>query len=630
MRKTKYLFTLMLVGLLALTGCGKKSSGVSTSKSNGIKDVASLIDVKYDEIDNEGDYFYALSGDSLTGTITFFNKSGKKLGDVNLSKMDPKIVATLDVEELTDKYYILSYKDVNSFDYVYAAYSYNGKKLIEASDIEALTDNYLLVTTQTENDSIDSIYSSNGKEAYKNVESARDYENAYIYFKQNDVSKIIDNNGKEILSGYRISEIVKDDNDKIKYMIIRSDEDSVYNYYDVNSNTKKGDAFTNYTKDSKTGNMIITKKVNSNSVKFVLSDNGEQTEYKDESSNTKSNYYEEIKDKIDMTKYAVFADTVKSETQNYILVNSLEDNKYGVLDIAKGEFTELGTYKENSSRRLNLQQLSSEENNNDVIFSVTCSTYYCDYTQNTIYNFTTNKMVASRGENETGIYNIYMYDNGYKVIENSSSSNEDSRLYILLDNEDKKLLESKNYIDVLGQKIVYYTSSPKTTGSIALYNVNDKKIVNADGKDVYIVTSINIADKKLRYFNPNDKISFITDDGKINSIEGKYQSYDDTGLYLVKDKTLIYYNAYTDKTSSYTLVDNESNNGSNGREMTPYRDVFFINNSYDMTFRVVNADGKNIISKKDAQIYKLSKDDNGNVLIYVKDKNDKIGIYIAK
>lgn len=630
MKKTRYLFTFMLVGLLALTGCGKKSSGVSTNKSNSIKDISSIIDVKYDEIDNDGDYFYALAGDSLTGNITFFNSNGKKLGDINLSKMDPKIVATLDIEELTDNYYILSYMDVNSFNDVYMAYSYNGKKLFEASDIEALTDNYLLVTIETENDSIDSIYSSNGKEVYKNVENARDYENTYIYFKQNDVSKIIDNNGKEILSGHRIAEIVKDDNNKIKYMIVRNDEDSVYNYYDINSNTKKGDAFTGYSKDSKTGNMIITKKVNSNNVKFVLSDNGEQTEYKDDSSNEKSNYYEEIKDKIDMSKYAVFADTVKSETQNYILVNSLEDNKYGVLDIAKGEFTEFGIYKENSSRRLNLQQLSSEENSNDIIFSITCSTYYCDYTQSTIYNFTTNKKIASRGENETGIYNIYMYDNGYKVIENSSSSNEDSRLYLLLDNEDKKLLESKNYIDVLGQKVIYYTGTPKTTGSIALYSINDKKVVNADGKDVYSITSMNVADKKLRYYNSDDKINFITADGKINSIDGKYQSYDDVGIYLVKDKTLIYYNAYTDKTSSYTLIDNESNNGSNGREMAPYRDVFFINNSYDMTFRVVNADGKNIISKKDLQIYKLSKDDNGNILIYVKDKNEKIGVYIAK
>lgn len=630
MKKKRMILSIMLVGILLLTGCGKKSKDTVIDKNSSIKDVAGLIDVKYDEIDTDGDYFYTLTGDSLTGTITFFNKNGKKLGDINLSKIDPKVVPTLELEDLTNKYYILSYTNLDSFDSVYAAYSYSGKLLFEASDIEALTDNYLLATIETENDSIDSIYSSSGKEVYKNVESVRDYENTYIYFKQNDVSKIIDNNGKEILSGYRISEVVTDDNDKIKYMIIRSEEDSVYNYYDVSSNAKKGDVFTGYTKDSKTGNVIITKKVNSKNVKFILNDNGEQTEYKEEVTNSKSNYYEDIKDKIDMTKYAVFADTVKSANQNYILVNALEENKYGVLDIAKGEFTELGIYKEGSSRRLNLKQLSSEDGNNDIIFSITCSNYYCDYTQSSIYNFTSNKKIISRGENETGIYNMYIYDNGYKVIENSYSSNEDSDLYILLNDKNEKILESKNYIELLGKKVNYYTSSPKTTGSIVLYSVEDKKIINADGNDTYYITSMNVADKTLRYFNSDDKINLISDDGKINSIDGKYQSSDDVGIYLVKDKTLMYYNAYTGKTSNYTLADNESSTGLNGREMTPYRDTFFINNSNDMTFKVIGADGKDIISKKGLEIYKLSKLDDGSILIYVKDKNDKMGIYVAK
>lgn len=628
MKKVKYLFALLFIGSLLLTGCGKKESNVKTDKGNSIKSVVSMLDVKYDDIDTDGDYFYALTGDSITGNIDFFNNNGKKLGSLNLSKIDPKIVPTLDIEELSDNYYIVSYTDVTSFKTIYAAYSYGGKELVKGSDMEVLTDNYILATTESDDD-IDIIYSSNGKEAFSDVKSVKTYNDTYISFKQNDVSKIIDNNGKELLSGYSISKVVTDDNDEIKYMIIRSDSDSVYNYYNVKDNSKKGDAFTNYTEDSKTGNIIITKKVNSDSVKFILNDNGEQVEYIENSSSNK-NYYEDIKDKIDLTKFAVFSDTVKSANQNYILVDSLEENKFGVLDISKGEFTELGTYKENSLKRLTLNQFIGSEDNQNIIFSVSCSTNYCNYSQQYIYDFTSNKLLATRGENETSIRNMYVYDNNYVVVSNASSSNNDSGLFVLLDNEGNKVFESDNYIEILGQKVNYYTSEPKTTGNINLYNLNDKKVVNAKGDDAYSVTSMSIQDKKLRYYNSDDKINFISDDGTINSVEGEYQSYDDVGIYLVDGKKLVYYNAFTNKTSSYTPQNNESNNGSNGREMIPYRDAFFINNSYDMTFKVVNSDGKDIISKKNLQIYKIAKNDDGNILVYVKDNNDKIGVYIAK
>lgn len=625
MKRVKYLFGVLLIGSLILTGCGKKKSDSKTDKGSSIKSVVSLLDVKYDGIDDEGDYFYTLTGDSVTGNIDFFNKDGKKLGNLNLSKIDPKVVPTLDIEELSDNYYIVSYTDITSFKTIYAAYSYNGKELVKGNDIEVLTDNYLLV----DNDDIDTIYSSKGKEMFKDVSNVRTYNDTYISFKNNDVSKIIDKEGKEILSGYSIAKAVTDD-DKIKYLIIRSDNDSIYNYYDIKNNSKKGDAFTNYTEDSENG-IIITKKVNSNNVKFVLSDDGEQTEYtKKGTTDTKENYYDDIKDKIDLTKYAVFTDTVKSASQNYVLVDSLEDNKFGILDISKGEFAELGTYKENSLRRLNLSQFDMADGNENITFSISCSTYYCNYSQQYIYDLTANKLLISRGENETSIRNMYIYDNNYLVISNSSSSNADSSLFILLDNQGNKLFESDNYIELLGKKINYYTTDPKTTGSINLYNLDDKKVVNAKGDDVYSVTNMNIKDKKLRYYNSDDKINFISDDGVINSIEGKYQGYDDVGVYLVSNKKLVYYNAYTNKVSSYTLENNESNNGANGREMVPYRDTFFINNSYDMTFRVVNADGKDIISKKNLQIYKTVKNDDGNVLIYVKDNNDKMGIYIAK
>ena len=623
---------LLVVVLFLLLGKGKttkKGNVEPIDKNSSIEKVYSLIEAKYDDLEEAGEYFLALSGDSLTGTIHIINKDGKKLGSINLSKIDPKIIATLDIEEITDNYYIVSYSDLNDFKTVYIAYSYSNKELVKADDIEALTDNYFVAEFETEDGDIESIYTSKGKEVYKNVKYPRAYNNTYITFEQNDVSKVIDNSGKELLSGYDISKVVTDDNDNIKYLIVENETDDVYNYYDIKTNTKKGDAFNYYTVDSKTGNIIITKKVNSTSTKFILNDNGEQTEYIEEektSTTTKSNYYEDIKDKIDLEKYSVFADTVKSATQNYILVNNNVENKFGILDIAKGEFTELGIYQENSSKRLTLKMLTQGEGNTDVYFNIICSTYYCDTKQQFIYNFTDNKLIISRVGEESSIDDIYIYD-GYTVIKDG-----DSGLYLLLDKDGKQEFESKQYIYLLGKKVNYYTSYLRTEGTISLYDTENKKVVNSKTDGVYSISTLNIDDKKIRYFNSEDKINFITDEDKINSIEGVYQSHDDNNFFLVSNngKKLNSYNISTGKLASYTLGENESSNGSNGKSIAPYRNAFFINNSSDMTMKIVNAEGKNLLSQKNMQIYKISKNEDGSVYVYVKNNADKIGIYVAK
>lgn len=625
----------ILIILLVVLNNGGKKNLAKIDKKEDIAKVSNLLSVKYDDIAcvSGCEYFIALSGDELTGKIDFLDKSGNKKGNLDLSKMDPKLVATLDVEEMTDSYYIVSYSDLKDFDTKYAAYSYNGKQLMTGSDMEALTDSYFLVTIDVFDTEKDIIYTSKGKEAYNDVKSVYVYNNEYITFKQNDVSKIVDNNGKELLSGYKLSDAIMDENDNIKYLIVKSDSDNVYNYYDIKSNSKKGDAFTSYRKDE--NKVIITKDVNSERKQFVLDDNGMQSEYKDEDNDSdvdvKDNYYEEVKNNFDSEKYPAFAKVIKSADQKYILVNG-EENNFGILNVDTSEFTELGKYKENSSKRLTITNLNSSDKSINSIFVIECSTYYCDFDQQYVYDFSTNKLLISRGQDETKIDDLCIYDDGYMVVENEYSSNEDSSMYILYDKDMNKILESDDDIQLIDKSLKYYTYISSLYGSVNLYSVKDSKVLNTNGSKLYDIDYMTFNGEKVYYFNSDNKLNILNSDNTISSIEGSFRKSDDVGLYLVGNdgKKLIYHNMLTGQSSSYELKENESNNSSNATEMVPYRNTYFINNSYDVYMKVVGSNGKDLINKKGLQIYKIKRKDNGSVVIFVKDKNDKIGAYIAE
>ncbi len=257
---------------------GKSSQLGSIDKNKSVSKALELIPNDYQLIDCVDDckYLYAYKGeDKLTGKFDFYNEVGKKLGDFDLSKVDSKIATTFSIEDIADSYFIASYLVAGELDYKYVVYDMKGKVLVEASDAEKLTNKYF----KAEKDDKEYLVDNSGKTVYENIENVDVYNEKYITFRINKVDKIVDENAKEILSGYTIAKVVLDENEEIDYLIIRNTEESVYNYYNIKDNSKKGDSFTNYTTDK--DKVIITKKVDSKNKKFVLNSNGEQVEYVD-------------------------------------------------------------------------------------------------------------------------------------------------------------------------------------------------------------------------------------------------------------------------------------------------------------------------------------------------------------
>lgn len=618
--------------LIFVLGKGKNKELEKIDKTKSVAKAYELISAEYRNIAcvDDCEYFYAYKGEEdLKGEIVFFNETGKKIGSFKLEGTAPEVLATLDIEGITNNYFILSYMDTKKLDYKYAVYNMKNKIIVEPDEADVITDKYIEITKDDKN----YIFDNTGKTVYENVDDVRVYNDEYITFEINEVGKIINKDGKELLSGYTIAKVVLDEEENVDYLIVKNTEESVYNYYDVKENTKKGDSFTSYTTID--NQVIITKKVESKSEKFVLSSNGEQTKYEDKKVTTNENYYDEVKEKVDTEKYPIFSSTVKEKNQNYILVNSLEDNKFGILDVSKKEFTELGTYKENSSRRLTLKQINGNddiEGNNDIIFSIECSRYYCDNGQQFIYNFSKNKLLMKRDSTkESLIYSFKLYDNGYYVIKNTSSEFDDSSKYILYDSKGKELAKSSSDIKVLGSEVSYHSASINNTGRINLYSLDDKKIINVNSDDeIASVSSKEYGEQKLYQFTMDEKIYLITEEGKITELKGTLKQTDDVGIYYMAEDEIKYYNIFTKENSSYKLGENESMNGSTGSELVPYRNAIFVNNSYDYIIKVIGKDGKVLLEKKGLQIYKTEEKEDGSILMIVTDKNDNKGVYIVR
>lgn len=618
---------------------GKKTESLEKiDKTQSVTKAYQLIAPEYSDIECVDDckFFYAYKGeDGLTGIIDFFNETGKKLGSLNLSKMDPEMVAVFDIEDVTNNYYILSYlisdkESILNVDYKYVIYNMKNKVIMEVDAAEALTDKFIVAE---QNDKT-AIVDNTGKLIYENVSDVDVYNDKFITFEMNEVDKIIDENGEELLSGYTLSKVVLDENDEVDYLIVRSSEDSIYSYYNIKEKMKKGDSFTSYSEVD--DEIVITKKVDSKSKKFVLNSTGEQVEYEEDEENVdKDAYYDEIVKKVDTAKYPIFKSTVNVENQNYILVDAKEENKFGILNVEKGEFKELASFKENSSRKLTLTKLSENEDietDGDIIYLIKCSKYYCDNELHFVYNFSDNKLILSRDSSkESLMYSLKMYENGYYVVRNASSTYDDSSKYFLYDNEGKKLVESEYDINIIDSNVTYYTSSLKTTGQINLYSLSEKKVINLDEDEKIVnVTRQTFEEEDLYQFVLDNKTYLIAEDGTITKLDGELKYTDDVGMYLLDDDKIVYYNIFTKQTSSYELKDNESKVGSSGSELNPYRNAIFVNNTYDYIVKVIGVDGKVLLEKKNLQIYDIEKQSDGSILMLVKDKNDKMGMYIVR
>lgn len=590
--------------------------------------VSKLLDTKYDSIsciDYDCNGFMAIDGDKLTKyKVVLFNVDGEKVADYkevyNANSKETEVPYAIGKD-----FYLTSITSLSKL----SASGYNMKnkkgKLIYSSEksIELLN-NYLVITTDKET-SKKIIVDKKGKVLYSNISDYDSYFNGKIIeIEIDNTYALLNELGEKFLSDYSISKIVKDEDEKYLYAVVKNEKDKVYNYFDLLKAKIVGDSFSSYSAGDEVGTLVITKKENEKSVKYLLTKDGKQTKVEEEETNTNtgsSNLFDVFKNYIDST-YAIYTRSLYSKDQENILVENKTEKSAGIYNIKTKEYKEL--FKFNPERlyySLNNYYVAQKDPKDESILRIVC-TSSCVQNTSVVYDFKNNKELY-RYEGEDYLTSYTEYENGFKVIGLSTSS----RNYAVLDKDNNKVYSTENgNIYIIDSEIVY-GSYPNY--SAIIYSSKDKKAITEN--------KVNLVDdyKNKIYTYSDDNYNYVLNaSGKEIIKVGKkdyFKNIKNYYVYLVDNKLNIY-NIDKDKTNTYTLKDNEKMNDASGSMISPYKQTLVINNSTEKYVKVINFNGKVLKKIDNVELSKFKTNDEAEkaFLIVKKTKNNKdlYGLYV--
>lgn len=590
--------------------------------------VSKLLDTKYDSIsciDYDCNGFMAIDGDKLTKyKVVLFNVDGEKVADYK-EVYDANLKETEVPYAIGKDFYLTSITSLSKL----SASGYNmknkkGKVIYSSEKSIELLNNYLVITTDKET-SKKIIVDKKGKVLYSNISDYDSYFNGKIIeIEIDNTYALLNELGEKFLSDYSISKIVKDEDEKYLYAVVKNEKDKVYNYFDLLKAKIVGDSFSSYSAGDEVGTLVITKKENEKSVKYLLTKDGKQTKVEEEETNTNtgsSNLFDVFKNYIDST-YAIYTRSLYSKDQENILVENKTEKSAGIYNIKTKEYKEL--FKFNPERlyySLNNYYVAQKDPKDESILRIVC-TSSCVQNTSVVYDFKNNKELY-RYEGEDYLTSYTEYENGFKVIGLSTSS----RNYAVLDKDNNKVYSTENgNIYIIDSEIVY-GSYPNY--SAIIYSSKDKKAITEN--------KVNLVDdyKNKIYTYSDDNYNYVLNaSGKEIIKVGKkdyFKNIKNYYVYLVDNKLNIY-NIDKDKTNTYTLKDNEKMNDASGSMISPYKQNLVINNSTEKYVKVINFNGKVLKKIDNVELSKFKTNDEAEkaFLIVKKTKNNKdlYGLYV--
>lgn len=590
--------------------------------------VSKLLDTKYDSIsciDYDCNGFMAIDGDKLTKyKVVLFNVDGEKVADYK-EVYNANLKETEVPYAIGKDFYLTSITSLSKL----SASGYNmknkkGKVIYSSEKSIELLNNYLVITTDKET-SKKIIVDKKGKVLYSNISDYDSYFNGKIIeIEIDNTYALLNELGEKFLSDYSISKIVKDEDEKYLYAVVKNEKDKVYNYFDLLKAKIVGDSFSSYSAGDEVGTLVITKKENEKSVKYLLTKDGKQTKVEEEETNTNtgsSNLFDVFKNYIDST-YAIYTRSLYSKDQENILVENKTEKSAGIYNIKTKEYKEL--FKFNPERlyySLNNYYVAQKDPKDESLLRIVC-TSSCVQNTSVVYDFKNNKELY-RYEGEDYLTSYTEYENGFKVIGLSTSS----RNYAVLDKDNNKVYSTENgNIYIIDSEIVYGSYS---NYSAIIYSSKDKKAITEN--------KVNLVDdyKNKIYTYSDDNYNYVLNaSGKEIIKVGKkdyFKNIKNYYVYLVDNKLNIY-NIDKDKTNTYTLKDNEKMNDASGSMISPYKQTLVINNSTEKYVKVINFNGKVLKKIDNVELSKFKTNDEAEkaFLIVKKTKNNKdlYGLYV--
>lgn len=587
--------------------------------------VSKLLDTKYDSIsciDYDCNGFMAIEGDKLTKyKVVLFNVDGEKVADYK-EVYNANLKETEVPYAIGKDFYLTSITSLSKL----SASGYNmknkkGKVIYSSEKSIELLNNYLVITTDKET-SKKIIVDKKGKVLYSNISDYESYFNGKIIeIEIDNTYALLNELGEKFLSDYSISKIVKDEDEKYLYAVVKNEKDKVYNYFDLLKAKIVGDSFSSYSAGDEVGTLVITKKENEKSVKYLLTKDGKQTKLETEETTTSSDdFYKDFKDKVDTDTYSIFSGSLYSKDQENIIVNNKVEKSMGVYNVNTKEYKELYKYTQDKSYFYSSVYNVKNSDENGLVLRFICTTS-CDQNESLVYDVKNNKELY-RYEGENHITSYAEYENGYKVIGLSNSTDK----YTVLDKDNKNLYSSKKVVLILDSELVL---GDKPSYSAILYSSKDNKVINEN--------TVSIIDdyKNMLYKYSDETNTYILDkDGKeiIKVNKNDYlKNIDNYYIYIANNKINIY-DIDKNKTNSYTMKDSEKMNDASGSMISPYKQTLVINNSTEKYVKVINFNGKVLKKIDNIELSKFKTNDEAEkaFLIVKKTKNNKdlYGLYV--
>ena len=587
--------------------------------------VSKLLDTKYDSIsciDYDCNGFMAIEGDKLTKyKVVLFNVDGEKVADYK-EVYNANLKETEVPYAIGKDFYLTSITSLSKL----SASGYNmknkkGKVIYSSEKSIELLNNYLVITTDKET-SKKIIVDKKGKVLYSNISDYESYFNGKIIeIEIDNTYALLNELGEKFLSDYSISKIVKDEDEKYLYAVVKNEKDKVYNYFDLLKAKVVGDSFSSYSAGDEVGTLVITKKENEKSVKYLLTKDGKQTKLETEETTTSSDgFYKDFKDKVDTDTYSIFSGSLYSKDQENIIVNNKVEKSMGVYNVNTKEYKELYKYAQDKSYFYSSVYNVKNSDENGLVLRFICTTS-CDQNESLVYDVKNNKELY-RYEGENHITSYAEYENGYKVIGLSNSTDK----YTVLDKDNKNLYSSKKVVLILDSELVL---GDKPSYSAILYSSKDNKVINEN--------TVSIIDdyKNMLYKYSDETNTYILDkDGKeIIKVNKNYylKNIDNYYIYIANNKINIY-DIDKNKTNSYTMKDSEKMNDASGSMISPYKQTLVINNSTEKYVKVINFNGKVLKKIDNVELSKFKTNDEAEkaFLIVKKTKNNKdlYGLYV--
>jgi len=604
-------------------------------KSDDIKHVKKVLPQKYYNIeclDNNCDQIAAYKGNRTGKSKVFLLTGDGKVAVKYNDNYNAKANVTRKPYAVTKNYAI--FKNVNVNNGKTSSYSIANKRgkdtyKTDNTTLKILND-FLIISDDTQKGINGySIINAKGKVLFGKVNNYDKYaNNTIISIEADGIKQVIDEEGKVLLTDYFVASEIKDkDNINTLYLLVEDSKNNSYNYFSLKDKKIKGDSFQNYTRNGD-GTLTITKKENNSVVKYTLYENGKQKRIGD--SKTQSEIADELRKKVDSSKYNIYLTSIYDKDQKYIFADDIKAKSFGLYDIKKNKFTKLYDYKNDaSSVYSSISKLSNDNNLN--YYQVSCSSYSCDKNEFYVYDLENNKVLYKTSDSKLKTQYYYQFGDDYKVIKYSYSSTDEEYKgkYVLYGKDNKEIYKSTNNIVVVDRELLLgYDSST----SLILYSAKANKVLNSEKN---LGAKITIDNHTYFRYKTDKNTILVNEKGKevlkINADNDLIYS-DKVLVYIDGNKAYIF-DASKGKTRKYKLKANEKMNDAAGDLISPYRGALFINNSTDKYIKVVNSKGKVIKKIRKAEIESVKKTSDKNVVIITKDNTKKTinyGLYIAK